>query len=165
VVARLDRLARDLVLQETLIAECRKHGARVWSTAAGEDAYLEEIPDDPSRKMIRQILGAVAEYERGMIALRMAAGKARKVAEGGYAHGAPPYGWDAVDGRLEINELEQTQLAIMRTMRQGNASYRTICRVLNASGSRAKKGGPWHSNVVRRILDLDAARREETTTS
>src|SRR5947209_5180061 len=67
-VYRLDRLARDLVLQEQLLAEVWRMGSRVWSTSPSEDAYLDPngAADDPSRTLIRQILGAVAQYERAM---------------------------------------------------------------------------------------------------
>jgi len=53
-VHRLDRLARDLVLQEQLLAECWRMGATVSSTAAGEDAYLSDDPADPSRRLIKR---------------------------------------------------------------------------------------------------------------
>jgi DNA invertase Pin-like site-specific DNA recombinase len=70
IVYRLDRLARDLVLEEQLLAEAWRMGAVVFSTSAGESAYLEDDPLDPSRRLIRQVLGAVNEYERAMIGLR-----------------------------------------------------------------------------------------------
>jgi DNA invertase Pin-like site-specific DNA recombinase len=56
VVHRLDRLARDLVVQEQLLAEVWRMGATASSTAAGEDAYLSDDPGDPSRLLIRQVL-------------------------------------------------------------------------------------------------------------
>ncbi len=74
VVPRLDRLARDLIVQETVLADVRRHGGRVFSCAAGESEYLADDPSDPSRKLIRQILGSVAEYERSLIALRLRGG-------------------------------------------------------------------------------------------
>src|SRR5262249_30714080 len=83
IVYRLDRLARDLIIQEQLLAEARQHGWHVFSTSTSEAAYLEDDPGDPSRKMIRQVLGAVAEYERSMIALRLRSGRARKAQGGG----------------------------------------------------------------------------------
>jgi DNA invertase Pin-like site-specific DNA recombinase len=67
----------------------------VFSTSAGEAAYLEDDPGDPARKVIRQVLGAVAEYERSMIALRLRSGRAGKAQAGGFAYGAPPYGYAA----------------------------------------------------------------------
>ncbi len=87
VVPRLDRLARDLVLQETLLAEVKRLGGRVYSATPAEDEFLADDPQDPSRRLIRQILGAVNEYERSMIALRMRGGRERKRAAGGYAGG------------------------------------------------------------------------------
>ncbi len=159
IVARLDRLARDLVLQETLLAEVRKHHARVWSCADGEDAYLADDPTDPSRKLIRQILGAVAEYERAMIALRMTAGRERKRAQGGYASGAPPYGYRAVDGKLVAHPIELTQIELMRSLRASGASYGHVAQILERTDVPPPKGGTrWHPNTVRRILErADAA--------
>ncbi len=66
-VYRLDRLARDLVLQEQLLAEIKRMGGQLFTTSAAEADYLEDDPSDPSRRLIRQILGAVNEYERSMI--------------------------------------------------------------------------------------------------
>lgn len=77
VIYRLDRLARDLVLQEQLLAEVRRLGGVVLSASESESAFLVDDPDDPSRKLIRQVLGAVSEYERSMIALCLRSGRAR----------------------------------------------------------------------------------------
>jgi DNA invertase Pin-like site-specific DNA recombinase len=90
VVYRLDRLARDLVLQEQLLAEVWRSG-ELFSTAGGE-AKLHDDPEDPSRRLIRQVLGAVSEYERAMIALRLRRGRAAKAARGGFAYGSPAFG-------------------------------------------------------------------------
>jgi DNA invertase Pin-like site-specific DNA recombinase len=100
IVYRLDRLARDLVLQEQLLADIRRMGAEVFSTSSAEASYLTDDPDDPSRKLIRQVLGAVNEYERAMIALRLRSGRRKKHDNGGYAYGSPPYGWRAVGREL-----------------------------------------------------------------
>ena len=48
VVYRLDRLARDLVLQEQLLADVRRMRSEVFSTSAAEASYLGDDPDDPS---------------------------------------------------------------------------------------------------------------------
>jgi hypothetical protein len=52
-------------LQEQLLAEVRQMGAELFSTSAGESALLADDPDDRSRDLIGQVLGAVAEVERG----------------------------------------------------------------------------------------------------
>ncbi|MDP9387297.1 MAG: recombinase family protein [Actinomycetota bacterium] len=70
VVHRLDRLARDLIVQEQLLAELWRMDTTVSSTSSAQDAYLSDDPADPSRRLIRQVLGAVSDYERAMVRLR-----------------------------------------------------------------------------------------------
>ena len=153
VVARLDRLARDLVLQEQLLAEVRRLGGRVYSCSGGEDDYLRDDPSDPSRRLIRQVLGAVAEYERGMIRLRMTAGIERKRAEGGYYGGRPPYGWRARSGELVPDPAEQSQIQLMLAARSQGASFAEVALMLNRLEVPTKHGGRWQKNTIRRILN------------
>lgn len=145
VVYRLDRLARDLIVQETLL------GGEVFSTSAAEASYLRDDPDDPSRKLIRQVLGAVAEYERSMIALRLRSGRKRKAKDGGYAYGAPPFGFRVEDGELVPDQGEQETLGRARELQRGGASIREITR-LNEEGRRAKRGTRWHPTTMARVL-------------
>jgi DNA invertase Pin-like site-specific DNA recombinase len=126
VVYRLDRPARDLIVQETLLAETRRMGAVVFSTSAGESAYLEDEPHDPSRRLIRQVLGAVNEYERAMIGLRLKAGRRRKHEQGGFAFGAPPYGWKAESKSLVPIPEEQQVIERMRQLLGEGLSLRAI---------------------------------------
>jgi DNA invertase Pin-like site-specific DNA recombinase len=152
VVSRLDRLARDLVLQEQLLADVRRMHAEVFSTSAAEASYLSDDPDDPSRKLIRQVLGAVNEYERAMIALRLRSGRRRKAENGGYAYGSPPYGWRAVGRELIEDADEQTALRRMRELRVGGSSFREIAAVLQAEGHAPKRGACWYPMTIRQML-------------
>ncbi len=161
VTYRLDRLARSLALQESILADVAKHGGHVFSTSDTENAYLED-PDadpDPTRALVRQILGAVAEYERAMIRARMLAGQRRKAAAGGYAAGAPPYGWRAQSGELVPVPAEQAQLDVMLALRAGGDSLRRICQVLDASGVPPRRGQRWHPKVVAEIIEREQKRR------
>lgn len=154
VVYRLDRLARDLNLQEQLLAEVWRMGARVFSTSASEDAYLdpEGAADDPSRTMIRQILGAVAQYERAMIRLRLRAGKARKAAHGGYIGGSIAFGYKLVDGVLVEAEDEQETRERITALRAEGLSLRAIAATLAAEGRKPKHSARWHPESLRLIL-------------
>jgi DNA invertase Pin-like site-specific DNA recombinase len=136
------------VLQEQLLDEIRRMGRQVFTTSAGEAAFLEDYPADPSRKLIRQILGAVAEYERGMIRLRMQAGRASRRERGDYAgYGSPPYGWRAERGqrgegvRLVEVECEQATLARIAELRAGGSSLRQIAEVLDREGHKTRRDG------------------------
>ncbi len=152
VVYRLDRLARDLVVHETLLAEVRRMGGEVLSTAPSESNYLTDDPDDPTRKLIRQVLGAVNEYDRAMIGVRLRAGRRMKAEKGGYAYGSPPVGYRAEGKALGVEETESRAGARARELREQGESLRVIARTLDAEGHRAKRGGRWHPTTLARAL-------------
>lgn len=157
VVYRLDRLARDLVLQEQLLAEVRRLGGVVLSTSASEGDYLVDDPQDPSRRLIRQVLGAVNEYERHMIRLRLSAGRRRKAEQGGFAYGSPPFGWRAEGRTLVPEPTEQETLHRIVHLRATGQSLPAIAAALTSEGRPPKRGHRWHVESLRRIL----ARQEE----
>ncbi len=152
VVYRLDRLARDLILQESLLAEIKKLGGEVFSTADGESTYLSDAPDDPSRRLIRQVLGAVSEYERSMIALRLRSGRRMKARQGGFAYGSPPFGYDASNGSLTEAPEQQAALARAQELHGRGNSLRSIADTLEREGHKSKRGGSWHPTTLSRAL-------------
>lgn len=62
-VEDISRLARELLVQETILRDVWAADARVYIDGAGQELPKDDA-DDPSRRLIRQVLGAVAEYER-----------------------------------------------------------------------------------------------------
>jgi DNA invertase Pin-like site-specific DNA recombinase len=146
VVYRLDRLARDLILQETIISRLERAGKRTLSTAEDVDG------NDPTRVLIRQVLGAISQYERGVITARMAAGRWAKHNKGGFAFGAPRFGQRAVDRELTPDETEQLTIARMVGLRNEGKSLRAIVETLNSERHLPKRGGRWHVETVRRVL-------------
>lgn len=146
VVSRYDRLARDLVLQETTIQRLRAAGADVVSVA---EPAVEG--DKALRDLIRQVLGAFAQYDRAVIRARMEAGARRKAANGGYAWGRPPYGFRASEGTLVPVPAQQDVIARIRQLREQGLVYRAIADVLNDEGVPGPTGGVWRSETVRRV--------------
>ncbi len=152
VVPRLDRLARDLMTQEILLRDIRRKGADLVSTSKAEAEYLAEDPNDPTRKLIRQVLGAVAEFERSLIRLRLSRGRAAKAASGGFAYGSPPFGYRAESGRLVKEPEEQKTIALARRLRGRGRSLRQIAQELNGKGRKPRRGREWHPGTVTRLL-------------
>jgi DNA invertase Pin-like site-specific DNA recombinase len=152
IVLRLDRLARDLIVQEQVLAEVRRLGGETFSTSAAESGYLTDDPDDPARRLIRQVLGAVSEYERSMVALRLRSGRRRKADRGGFAYGSPHYGTRAEGGELVPDEQEQAALALIRELYGQGESLRAIADALDAAGHRPKRSERWHPESLRRIV-------------
>lgn len=156
VAYRVDRFARDVVVQEALLRALRDMGARAESTSDAENANLTDDQADPSRAMIRVILAAVAQYERAMIRLRMTAGLAAKARRGGYTGGAPSFGLVAVGGELEPDPAEAAVAERITAMRADGASLRSIAAELNTEGLAAKRGGRWYASSVARVLERSA---------
>ncbi len=82
-----DRLARNYVHQVLLLEELLKNGCQV--------EFLDRpMSQDPHDQLLLQIRGAVAEYERTLIAERMRRGRLRKVQSGQLLPWTrPPYGY------------------------------------------------------------------------
>ena len=70
-----DRLARNYVHQVLLVEELQKYGAQV-------DFLDRPMSQDPHDQLLLQIRGAVAEYERTLIAERMRRGRLRRLRAG-----------------------------------------------------------------------------------
>src|SRR6266581_6761896 len=93
VVAAPDRLARNYVHQVLLIDELAGHGCRV--------EFLDRpMSEDPHDQLLLQIRGAVAEYERTLIAERMRRGRQMKLTAGALLPWTvPPYRYRAAPDR------------------------------------------------------------------
>src|SRR6185437_6952235 len=86
-IEKLDRLARDLMIQETIIGDMRKRGLELISVH--EPDLLQ---DDPTRTLLRQMMGAIAQYEKTMLVLKLRGARNRIKAAGGHGEGNKPYG-------------------------------------------------------------------------
>ncbi|GAA3918227.1 hypothetical protein GCM10022244_29310 [Streptomyces gulbargensis] len=84
-VPHLDRLARELTVQEAVLAYTWALGGRVFTADHGE--HLEG--DDPMRTAMRQMRRVFHQLDRGLICKRLRDGGATKGEQGGYANGAP----------------------------------------------------------------------------
>ena len=84
VVEKLDRIARDQMVQETIIQSLMKQGFELLSAHAGEENLCG---NDPGRKLMRTIMGAIAEYDKTMIVLKLRAARNRRTAQDGRCEG------------------------------------------------------------------------------
>ena len=158
-MAKLDRLARTLDVQEAVLAQVWRAGAKAFTCDGGE--VLRDDPEDPMRKAMRQMMGVFSELERGMIAARMRAGRRRKAEEGGFAYGSPPFGTRAAeikrdDGKrvreLVPHEKEAATIRKAVEMREQGMSLRAIAEILNSEGLKSKRDKDWHPTTLARVL-------------
>jgi DNA invertase Pin-like site-specific DNA recombinase len=144
IIERLDRLARDLMVQETIIGDFRRQGFELLSTAEPD-----LCSDDPSRKLMRQIFGAIAEYDKAMLVMKLRGARLRQRAKTGFCEGRKPYGFH--DGEKPILER-------MRTLRGSGMAVDTIADTFNAEGATTRSGGVWYGATVNKILKANNRR-------
>jgi DNA invertase Pin-like site-specific DNA recombinase len=138
VVESLNRLARDLMVQEHIIADLRQRGVTLISVQEPDLCI-----DDPSRKLLRQIMGAIAEYDRAMIVLKLRSARNRIKAATGRCEGRKPYG--ARPG--EARTLER-----ILTLRRQGLTLEVIAYALNEDGLRTRYKKPWRIETLSKII-------------
>jgi DNA invertase Pin-like site-specific DNA recombinase len=145
-IERLERLARDLMVQEAIVRDFQKQGFRLVSTTEGPDL----CSDDPTRKLIRQVMGAVAEYDRAMTQLKLRAARDRMSARlGRRCEGQKPYGQTP-----EEQKVIQRMRAMRRTRCNGTKgmTLQEIADRLNDEGIRTKEGKRWTPTQVFNVV-------------
>ena len=149
-----DRLARNYVHQMVLLEE--------WTRAGCAAEFLDRpMSDDPHDHLLLQIRGAVAEYERTLIAERMRRGRLAKLRAGTmlpwtYAL----YGYRLSPDRprdpagVTIDQAEAAVVAELFAMyREPGTSLMQLALRLDARGVPTARGRPrWSGPTIRGIL-------------
>src|SRR3712207_6237535 len=148
-----DRLARKYAYQVLLMEEFRRAGCEV--------VFLHPpISDDPNDQLLLQIQGAIAEYERAVLAERFRRGKLQKARDGSIISSKVPYGYryegrrGAVPARLVVDEAEASMVRqLYAGVLGGGLTIRQCMKRLNAGPWVTRSGrAQWSSSVVHHIL-------------
>jgi DNA invertase Pin-like site-specific DNA recombinase len=147
VVAKRDRLARDVVVAATAETMARSAGALVVSadgTGAG---------DGPEAALMRTLLDAFAQYERAIIRARVKKTLGVKKSRGELV-GAVPFGQRlGADGvRLEVEASEQETIARARALRSEGWSLREVAASLALEGRKSRNGRTFDAKQISRLL-------------
>jgi len=137
-VEKLDRLARALIVQETILQDLTRRGITMVSVSEPD-----LCSDDATRTLIRQILGAFFEYERKMIVSKLADARRRQKSKIGRCEGCKPYGTFSA----ELATWRQIKL-----FAEGGWNAGQIANWLNDNGKATRYGKRWHSGTVSKIL-------------
>ncbi len=123
VIAKRDRLARDVMIALWIEKEAMKRGARIVS-AAGE---ANGDPDDPYLKAMRSMMAVFAELERDLIRGRTKSALAVRRAAGERWCNVAPYGyrWTA-DDKLAPDAKEQRTIKLVKKLRGEGVALRGI---------------------------------------
>jgi DNA invertase Pin-like site-specific DNA recombinase len=148
-----DRFARDLMVQLTGHDFLKKLGVQLIPTTA-PGFFTEETP---TAVLVRQVLGAIAQFEKASLVAKLRAARNRKAAVTGKCGGKP----SMAETRPDLVALARR----LRTTRSGKQrSLREISRELAEQGYfTAKTNRPFTASQVANMLRAFASERQEGT--
>ena len=142
IIEKLDRLARDLMVQEAIIRDFQLKGFKLISVLEGPDL----MADDPSRKLIRQVFGSIAEYEKAMLVQKLRASRERIREKEGKCEGRKGYR-ETEDGQIIIQRIGQLRKKPRHRKRK---TWQEVADILNAEGIKTLEGHTWTLQRVER---------------
>ena len=148
-----DRLARNYVYQQILIEEFTKHDARVHFV-------VRPIGERAEDRMLLQMQGVIAEYERAKILERLRRGRMHKIRSGqmlpfpraayGYSILRTP---EAPKGIVVIDDVEAENVRTMyRWVKDEGLTLWQVTKRLNERGVKPRKKPFWVVASVYRVL-------------
>jgi DNA invertase Pin-like site-specific DNA recombinase len=143
IVETASRFARDLMVQEVGHAKLRERGIDLIAA----DNPGSFIDDTPTAKLVRQVLGAISEFDKAMTVAKLRGARERKRREVGKC-----------EGRKSHAELRPELVALVRQLRRrrpkgGQRSLRAISAELAARGFLNENDRPFAAASVKSMLD------------
>jgi DNA invertase Pin-like site-specific DNA recombinase len=142
VVETANRFARDLMVQEVGFARLQELGVTLIA-ADSPQAFLD---DTPTAKLIRQVLGAVAEFDKAMTVAKLKGARDRKRAQTGKCEGRPSHAEMPPELVAEAKHLR-------RPYRGRKRSLRAIAAELARKGFLNANGAPYAAMSIKSMLD------------
>src|SRR5207245_2918002 len=140
VVCRVDLLSRAVRGLAQVLEDLHHAGVSFRSATEPFDTTT------PAGRMMVQMLGVFAEFERATIIDRVIAGMERKAARGEWCGGQRPFGYliDTERNTLVVNDDEAATVPlIFRKYTKERQGARSIAMWLNEQGARTRLGKPW----------------------
>jgi DNA invertase Pin-like site-specific DNA recombinase len=142
IVETASRFARDLMVQEVGHAKLRERGIDLIAA----DNPGSFIDDTPTAKLVRQVLGAISEFDKAMTVAKLRGARERKRREVGKC-----------EGRKSHAELNPELVALVRQLRRrrpkgGQLSLREISAELAQRGILNERGNPYSAGSINSML-------------
>jgi site-specific DNA recombinase len=148
-VYRVDRLSRSVRQLAQTAEELERTGVALRSATEPFDT------SSPAGKMMLQMLGVFAEFERATIVERITAGMERAASQGRWVVGKVPYGYLRDKATKLIHPYEPQADVVRRIFAmyvERRMGAESIAKVLNAEGHRTKNGQVFARPIVLSIL-------------
>jgi len=145
IALKLDRLTRSTRDLADLLETFAKCDAALVSVSESLDT------SSAAGRMVTNMLGVVAQWEREAIAERTAAALSHK-RDTGAVYGPVAFGYRREGDALIPNVDEQAALRQAIRMDREGASFRAIAAMLTERGSKPHRGKAWYASSVRAML-------------
>ncbi len=147
IVETANRFARDLIVQEVGFRQLRDAGIELIA-ADSPDSFSH---DTPTAVMLRQILGAVAQFEKASLVAKLKGARQRKKRETGKC-----------EGRLVSQRVADASV-IARKLRSKGLSLREVSERLEKAGHLNEARRPYAPESVWGMTASAEERRERAT--
>jgi DNA invertase Pin-like site-specific DNA recombinase len=142
IVETANRFARDLMVQEVGFAMLKARGFDLIAA----DSPTSFLDDTPTARLIRQVLGAISEFEKAMLVAKLRGARDRKRRKGA-----------KVEGRKSLAEQRPETVELARRLARarpkgGKRSLREISAALAGAGHVTKTGKPYAPTAVKLML-------------
>jgi DNA invertase Pin-like site-specific DNA recombinase len=150
-----DRFSRDLMVQENGYREMMKAELTVIPVKNPE-LFLSDS-DNPTRTMIRQVLGAVSQFEKSNLVLKLKGARHRKRAANKEKGIITLSGTGKCEGRKSYKETNSGLIVLAKKLyrkpRKGDRlSLRKVAELLAQEGYRTAKGNVFSASQVKTLV-------------
>ena|SRR5215471_5661462 len=133
IVESPDRFARDLTVQLTGHDFLKSLGVTLIPATA-PDFFIE---DTPTAVLVRQVLGAIAQFEKTSLVAKLKAARERS---------------GNLGGRKSYAEARPETVALAKQLHAGRMSLRKISAALAAQGHLTSRGKPYVASAVQAMV-------------
>lgn len=143
IVETASRFARDLMVQEVAHAMLKARGVALVATDS-PDSFLD---DTPTATLIRQVLGAVSQFEKAMLVGKLKGARDRKRATGA-----------KVEGRKSYAEMNPETVTLAKKLHRypvngKRRSLRQVAAAMAEQGVLGSNGEPYTAMAIKRMIE------------
>jgi DNA invertase Pin-like site-specific DNA recombinase len=150
IVETANRFARDLMVQEVGFAMLKARDIHIIAA----DSPTSFLDDTPTARLIRQVLGAVSEFEKAMLVAKLRGARDRKRRTGVKVEGRKSIAEQTMDrdGRDGPATIALARSLARSRPKGGKRSLREISAELAAAGYTSRTGRPYAPTAVKLML-------------
>ena len=152
VLAHMDRLGRKGRVMDKALDMLFDAGLKVYVNCM----FIENTL---MGRLLAGIQGQLAQYDKGQLLERMAAGMEKSTLERGEKQGRIPYGYKRIGKgknlRIEIVKHEADNIRRIYQERKNGSSQRQIANVLNEEDIKPSRADKWAQKTISQILNVE----------